>query len=248
MTRRELRFYELVTHYDVVIMKHCYPASDVLEDIGRIDLSSTRQSLENYQTIYRLLRDKFDEHPDNLFILWTPPPRHRLYQPAEGMKDDNAARATTFAHWLKQDFLAEGGIHSNISVWDFRDLVIDPWTNFLKYEYELSHDNSDSHPNKFANNEAGPRFAQFIVDAVTGFYGGDRIRREIKIVLLHHSVGYNVYRYPNRGIPDWFARYKTAGGMVYSISHKWYPTNDNMPVHYYRSWIQDQPTGMKVGK
>lgn len=32
-------------------------------------------------------------------------------------------------------------------------------TNFLRYEYELSHSKSDSPPNKVANNDADPQFA-----------------------------------------------------------------------------------------
>ena len=65
--RREARFSDLIADYDVVIMKHCYPASDVLEDIGKADLSSLRQSLENYRAIYALLRNKFDKIFQNPF-------------------------------------------------------------------------------------------------------------------------------------------------------------------------------------
>ena len=152
----------LVQNYDVIIMKHCYPSSSILADAaGEPDFSS-RQSIANYKAIYRALRAEFDAHPDKLFIVWTLPPRHRLDTDA-----DEAARATQFSQWLKTDFLTEGGSHPNIRVFDFRSIVMDPSTNFLKYEYEKSHTIGDSHPNDAANNVAGPLFAQFIVDAIS---------------------------------------------------------------------------------
>jgi len=240
VVKQEVQFSDLVAEYDVVIMKHCYPASDILEDVGRADPSSPRQSLENYKAIYRLLRDKFDENPDTLFIVWTLPPRHRLFEPSEGSKDANAARATAFSNWLKGDFLTEGGSHSNIYVWDFRELVMDVNTNFLRYDYESSHNSSDSHPNKLANNETGPRFAQFIVDSIASFYGSSKVGKEVKIVFLHHSTGLNVYKYLDQGVPAWFGKYNAASRTVHLISHKWYPSDGNMPVNYYRSWIKGQ--------
>jgi len=236
--KTEPRFTDLVAEYDVVIMKHCFPSSDILEDTGKADPASTRQSLENYKAIYRLLRNKFDEHPNTLFIIWTLPPRHRLFEPSEGSKDANAARATEFSNWLKGGFPKEGGIHPNIYIWDFRSLIKDPNTNFLKYEYESDHNSADSHPNKLANNATGPGLAQFIVDATTSFYGGSRAGQKVKTVFLHHSTGLNVYRYPAQGIPAWFKKYNATGKIVLSISPEWYPQAGNMPVHYYRSWLE----------
>jgi hypothetical protein len=240
MPGQEPRFHDLVTKYDVIIMKHCYPSSDVLADTGQADPASPRQSLENYHAVYRLLRDKFAGHPDKLFIIWTLPPRHHLYQPAEGSGDENASRATAFSRWMVGDFLTEGGPHPNIRIWDFREIVTDPKTNFLKYEYELNHDSPDSHPNKLANNEAGPRFARFILNAATDFYRGANTRQGVNMVFLHHSTGLNVYRYPEQGIPGWLASHQVDGGARCSIAHQWYPSDNNMPVHYYRRWLQNQ--------
>ncbi len=236
--KQEPGFADLVAQYDVVMMKHCFPASDVLEDIGRPEPASPRQSLENYKAIYRLLRNKFDENPERLFILWTLPPRHRLFEPSEGSRDANAARATAFSHWLEGDFLQEGGVHPNINIWDFRRIVMDPATNYLKYEYELAHNSPDSHPNKLANNEAGPGLARFIVGAMAKFYGDSKDGQKVKIIFLHHSTGLNVYRYPVQGIPAWFKKYDTTGRIVHSISHKWYPQAGNMPAHYYHCWLE----------
>jgi hypothetical protein len=234
--KRDLPLEALAAHYDVIIMKHCYPASDILADTGRPDPASPRQSQENYRAVYRLLRDKLAGHPDRLFIIWTLPPRHRLYQPPEGDRAGNAARATAFSRWLAGEFLTEGGGRPNIRVWDFRGIVTDPATDYLKYEYELSHEGPDSHPNGLANDAAGPGLARFIVEAAAAFNGIDK-RRQVKIMLLHRSTGGNVYRYPARGLPGWFKDHRTAGGMSFSISHRWFPADGNMPVHYYRSWL-----------
>jgi len=237
VTRQEMRFSDLVADYDIVIMKHCYPASDVLEDVGRPDSSSPRQSLENYKAIYRLLRDKFSGNPDTLFIVWTLPPRHRLFEPSDGDKDANAARATAFSNWLKGDFLAEGGPNNNIYVWDFRELVMDPDTNFLRYEYELGHSASDSHPNKVANNEAGPQFAQFIVDSIADFAGSRPLGQGARIAFLCHSTGQGVYEYSDLGVHAWFDEYNATNGTNHLINEHWYPSGDNMPVDYYRCWL-----------
>jgi hypothetical protein len=234
----EPRFSDLVADNDVVIMKHCFPASDILEDIGKADPASPRQSLENYKVIYRRLRDMFDIYPNKLFIIWTLPPRHRLFELSDGSKEVNAARATKFSNWLNGDFINDGGYHPNIYIWDFRALVMDPNTNFLKYEYESSHHSPDSHPNRLANSEVSPRFAQYIVDAIGKYYGRGQVEHGRKIVFLHHSTGLNIYRYPPPGIAAWFDQYNTTRGTDYLISHQWYPRDGNMPVHYYRNWLE----------
>jgi hypothetical protein len=243
--KREARYSDLVANYGVVVMKHCFPSSDILEDTGKAEPASPRQSLENYQAIYRLLRDKFDKSPETLFIAWTLPPRHRFYEPPEGSKDANAARATAFSQWLKGDFLREGGPHPNICIWDFRDLVVDTKTNFLKYEYETGHDSSDSHPNNLANNEAGPKFAQFILDSIAAFTGNSTLQASAKVIFLCHSTGQNVYEYPDLGLKTWFARYNASRGTNYLIHKSWYPLDGNMPVHYYRSWLSARPPRSK---
>ena len=240
MVKQEAQLSDLVADYDVMIMKHCYPASDVLEDVGGTDPSSPRQSLENYRAIYRLLRDMFDENPDTLFILWTLPPRHRLFEPSDGDKDANAARATAFSNWLKGDFLIKGGSQDNVYVWDFRELLMDPDTNFLKYKYELSHSKSDSHPNKVANNDTGPQFAQFIANSINDFANGRSMGEKARIIFLSHSTGRGVYEYSDMGICAWFDLYNTTNRTNHLISRCWYPSGGNMPVDYYRSWLTDR--------
>jgi hypothetical protein len=236
LSTQDMTLSELTAEYDVIIMKHCFPSSDVLEDIGNAEPSFSRQSLENYMTVYRKLREQFDRHPDNLFIVWTLPPRHRLFEPKEGNKDENAARATAFSDWLKAEYPLEDGMHPNICVWDFRSLMTEKGNNFLKQEYEINHRRPDSHPNKLANNTSGPELAKFLVNSLTDFYGNSR--KGFKIVFLHHSTGYNVFQYPSQGLKSWLDEYNTSYGTNHYISEKWYPGAGNMPVHYYQKWIE----------
>ena len=160
---------DLCRDNDVIIFKHCYPGADILEDTGNPDISSNRKSLENYKLQYRALRDKFQEFPDNDFIVWTLVPRHRLV----GNAPENAVRAKEFVDWVKNEWLKEGGrTYNNIHVFDYFSLAAEqnadadaPHAPYcLKYKYERSHEDSDSHPNKLVSEEIGPIFSKFIID------------------------------------------------------------------------------------
>lgn len=157
----------LTQDYDVVIYKHCFPGAGVLADTGSPSISSSRKSLENYKLQYRALRDMMDSYPDNIFIIWTLAPLHRL-----ASNDNDAARAKQFVDWVKGDFLTEDSQpHPNIYIFDFFGNAAGA-DNYLRYEYEISHSSSDSHPNTLANQTIGPIFAQFIIDSIEDFSGG----------------------------------------------------------------------------
>jgi len=159
----------LTQDYDVIIFKHCYPGASILPDTGNPSVTSEVKKLENYKLQYRALRDKLDTFPDTKFIIWTLVPRHRL-----ATNSGNAGRAKEFVEWVKNEYLSEDGDpHNNIYIFDFFGIVAESnptpengEINCLKYEYELSHTDSDSHPNQAANQYAGPIFAQFIVDSI----------------------------------------------------------------------------------
>ncbi len=159
----------LCTNYDLIIFKHCFPGADILEDDDVSSVFSYNMTLGNYKLQYRALRDLMDSYPDNKFIVWTLAPLHRLATSTE-----NATRARTFVNWVKDEWLTEDGkAHPNIYVFDFYNYVAesDPTpangkVNCLKYAYEGSHTESDSHPNTLANQTVGPLFAQFIVNAI----------------------------------------------------------------------------------
>ncbi len=159
----------LAAEYDVIIFKHCFPGAQVLEDTGEADSTFERKSLENYKAQYRALRDLMDSYPDNLFIVWTLAPLHRLSTTPE-----NALRARQFVEWVKNEWRSEdGGERDNILVFDFWELTAEHsenpdqgQVNCLRYEYERDHESDDSHPNVKANEEIGPVFAGFIEDAL----------------------------------------------------------------------------------
>lgn len=161
----------LVEEYDLIIIKHCFPGAAIKADTGNPDIASQTRTLENYKLQYRALRGLFDSYPATKFMVWTLAPLHRLATNA-----GDAARAKEFVEWVKTEWLSEDAkSHSNIYIFDFFELAaestpspIHGQVNCLKYEYELKHDNHDSHPNPIANTAIAPYFAKAIVDVLAG--------------------------------------------------------------------------------
>ncbi|WP_347841014.1 T9SS type A sorting domain-containing protein [uncultured Draconibacterium sp.] len=157
----------IATSYDIIAWKHCFPGAGIKDGNAEGDISSSIKTLANYKLQYRALRDKMDELSDTHFVVWTLAPLHRL---ATNRQD--AARAGEFVEWVKNQWLNEDAKdHQNIHIFDFFGIVAQTEENpdhgfqyALKYDFERSHDNSDSHPNTIANETAGPLFAQFIID------------------------------------------------------------------------------------
>ena len=137
-------FSRLLQH-EVIVFKSCFPNSTVNSD----------EMQEQFQAWYLQMRDVMDQHPNRVFIVVTSPPLHPLATNAE-----EGRRARAIADWLTSDEYLAG--HPNVFVFDFFDLLADPSTNALSAEYQVSPDNSDSHPNRLANETIGPLFVQFI--------------------------------------------------------------------------------------
>jgi hypothetical protein len=179
------------SNYDVIIFKHCYPGAGILADLGTPTISSSRKSLENYMLQYRALRDLMDTYPNNKFIVWTLAPLHRL-----AANSENASRARQFVNWVKNDWLSEDGkTHPNIYIFDFygyaAELNASPANgvvNCLKYNYEKSHTDKDSHPNPTANATIMPFFGQFIVDV---------LQNQISGIADNHLSNLDIKFYPN---------------------------------------------------
>ena len=159
----------IASAYDLVIFKHCFPGAGIAPSNGNPDVTSKIKTLENYKLQYRQLRSLMDGMPDKKFMIWTLVPLHRL-----ATNSSTAARAYEFVNWVKNEWLTEDGqSHPNIYIFDFYSLASETNENpingqqyCLKYEYELSHEEDDSHPNQLANDTIGPLFAQAVVDCL----------------------------------------------------------------------------------
>jgi hypothetical protein len=149
---------EILTQaYDIIIFKHCFPVSGVLENTGSPDISSSRKSIENYQLQYNALKTKLHEFPDHRFIVWT---GAALVEASTS--EANAQRAQSFFNWVKNTWDEYG---DNIYIWDFRELETEGGL-YLKTEYANSA--TDSHPNTSFSQTVAPYFAQRIVDVIEG--------------------------------------------------------------------------------
>jgi mannan endo-1,4-beta-mannosidase len=163
---------DLVEQYQVIIFKHGSPGAAIEAGSGSPDVTSEQKTLGNYMLQYRALREMMDHYPGTLFIVWTLAPLHRL-----STNPEEATRAREFVDWVKNDWLDEDGIdHQNIRIFDFWGYAAETSENpdsgamnCLKYEYELSHSDGDSHPNLAANEWIGPLFAEFIASEISDF-------------------------------------------------------------------------------
>lgn len=141
--------------HEVIAFKSCFPASDIVSD----------EQFEQRKAWYLQMRDKMDQHPNKLFIVVTQPPLN----PAQ-TKPEIAARARTFANWLKSDEYLSG--HPNIVTFDlFGYLAEDdptaPDYNMLRADYR---EGEDSHPTRAANEVVGPLFADFIANVAQSYH------------------------------------------------------------------------------
>jgi hypothetical protein len=135
--------------YDVIIFKSCFPNSNIGDD----------EQLAQDKSYYLSIRDRIDQYPDKLFIAVTQPPQ----VPGSSNRDE-ARRARALADWLASDEFLAG--HPNLRAFDFFGQLAGD-DNFLRREYRI--DNEDAHPNEQANQEIGPRFVEFIDQAIRGF-------------------------------------------------------------------------------
>ena len=140
--------------WDVIVFKHCFPTSAVLED-GKPDIDSPVKTLANYKLQYGALKKKLHEYPGTKFILWT---GAALTEKAN--KPDRAKRAREFFNWVKNEWDEPG---DNIYLWDFYELETEGGL-YLKDEYAASPTNS--HPNKMFSAKVAPLFCQRVVDVI----------------------------------------------------------------------------------
>ncbi len=143
----------ILTNHQVVAFKSCFPASDI----------GSEAELAQYKTWYLEMRTFFDTQPNTTFIVMSTPPLHRLATSVE-----TADRARAFASWLSSEEYLSG--HANLVCFNLFDQWAQPndgsaTRNMLRYDFELNHSSSNSHPNALANQTVGPIFADFLMQS-----------------------------------------------------------------------------------
>lgn len=140
--------------FDRIAFKSCFPNAEITTD----------EMLAQYQAWYLEIRDVLDQYPEKTFLIMGFPPLHRL-----DTNREEARRSREFNDWLgSSEYL---GGHPNLRFFNFFDYLANPdddseFANMLRYEYELSHTNPDSHPNALANQTVAPHFIDALVQTL----------------------------------------------------------------------------------
>jgi len=132
----------LTKDYDLIIFKHCYPASNIGPDADSADINSDLKTISNYKLQYLALKDKLLQFPDTKFILFT-----GAAQVQSKISEDEALRAREFFKWVVEEWDVPG---DNIHLWDLFNLETE---GGLYFKEEYARSATDSHPNAdFAGN------------------------------------------------------------------------------------------------
>ncbi|HBH49061.1 MAG TPA: hypothetical protein DDX98_10495 [Bacteroidales bacterium] len=145
----------LTKEYDVIIFKHCFPVSNILEDDSVPDINSDKKTLANYKLQYTALKEKLHEFSETKFIVWTGAALVESKTTAE-----NAKRAQDFAKWVTNIWGAE---EDNIYIWDFRKLQTD---GGLYLPVEKAKNEWDSHLNPDFGEVAAKDFTNKIISVI----------------------------------------------------------------------------------
>ena len=146
----------LTKEYGLIIWKHCYPVSDISEDIGSPDIEAEEHRLENYKLQYEALKEKMLEFPETKFLVWTGATHAEV-----NTTEEKAKRMKEFTNWVRNDWDKKG---DNIFLWDFYELETEGGL-YLKNENMLRE--GDSHPNRPFAESLIPMFGKRIVDVFT---------------------------------------------------------------------------------
>jgi hypothetical protein len=143
----------LTKQYNVIIFKHCYPSSQILEDDGKPDVNSEKLTIANMKLQYDSLKAKMHEFPKTKFIVWT---GAALLEKSTNKAE--AERAKGFFEWVKTEWDETG---DNIEIFDFRNIETEGGL-YLKPEYSAD-PSWDSHPNRKVSAKAAELFVQKII-------------------------------------------------------------------------------------
>ena len=145
----------LTPQYDVIVLKHCFPVSNIEADDGPGDVASDAKCLANYKLQYAALKKKMREFPKVRFIVWTGAAQ------VKGDTDEaSAGRARDFFNWVRTTWDEKG---DNIFLWDFQRLETEGGL-YLKAAYA----SGDAHPNEAFSKRVAPLFGRRVVDVIEG--------------------------------------------------------------------------------
>jgi len=139
-------FKDFVMKHDVIIIKSCYPNSNIKSD----------DELQTIKSHYGSIASFFAQHSNKQLIIITSPPLVPLRT-----NTANAARARELALWLSHETF-----NANINVFDFFDMLADhanDHVNMLRRTYRRLLP-FDSHPNKQASKNIAPKLVRRIID------------------------------------------------------------------------------------
>lgn len=125
----------LSKEYQVIILKHCFPVSNILPDEDSPDINSRKKTIANYKLQYSALKEKFNEFPDTKFILFT-----GAAQIKSSASEDQAKRAKEFFYWVINEWDQPG---DNIYLWDLYNLQTEEG---LYFKNEYAESSNDPHP------------------------------------------------------------------------------------------------------
>lgn len=153
--KKEPTLENLTKNYDVIIFKHCFPVSNIMEDTGKPNIDSDAKRLENYKLQYNALKGKMKSFPNTKFIIWTSAALTKA-----ATTEENAGRSRQFVNWVKEEWDEDG---DNIFIFDFWQIETEGGL-FLKDDYAKSE--KDSHPNGELSKKASELFVSRVIDIV----------------------------------------------------------------------------------
>jgi hypothetical protein len=145
----------LTKEYDVIILKHCFPVSNILADDNITAIDSEKKTIANYKLQYNALKNKLQDFSETKFILFT-----GAVQTKNNISNEEAIRMREFVRWVKEEWDAP---NDNIYLWDLYQLQTEGGLYF-KDEYAVSH--NDSHPNSDFASKIVKLLSSRIIDVI----------------------------------------------------------------------------------
>jgi hypothetical protein len=147
---------EMITRsYDVVVLKHCFPVSNIKDGNREPDIGSHEKTIGNYKLQYNALKEKMKEFPQTRFLIWT-----GAAQVKRKTDEKSASRAREFFDWVREEWDEKG---DNIFLWDFHWLETE---GGLYLKDAFSREPNNSHPNMEFSRRVAPLLCRRIVDVI----------------------------------------------------------------------------------